>query len=95
MGERGAPPPALGISTGSPHLGFRRLLSTRGKEGLFFTWAWDNRCFVSQGGGVNGGVLKDAGSGIKPAKDLSSQGVGWQQWAALWDRADVEMRMIY
>lgn len=44
--ERGHPCRVPGISAGSPHLGFRRLLSKRGKEGLFFTWAWDNRCFV-------------------------------------------------
>lgn len=48
-GERGHPCRVPGILAGSPHLGFRRLLSKRGKEGLFFTWTWENRCFVSQG----------------------------------------------
>lgn len=73
-GERGHPCRVPGISAGSPHLGFRRLLSKRGKEGLFFTWAWDNRRFVSLEGGVRGGVWKDAERGIKPRTHLHK---GW------------------
>lgn len=73
-GERGHPCRVPGILAGSPHLGFRRLLSKRGKEGLFFTWTWENRCFVSQGRGVSGGVWRDAERGIKPRTHLHK---GW------------------
>lgn len=96
--ERGHPCRVPGISAGSPHLGFRRLLSKRGKEGLFFTWAWDNRRFVSQMGGWGQGCWwRDMEGCWKRNKeeDPSSQGMGWRQWAALWDWADVETRMIY
>lgn len=54
-GSGGHPCRVPGILAGSPHLGFRRPLSKRGKEGLFFTWTWENRCFVSRGGGVRWG----------------------------------------
>lgn len=73
-GAGGHPCRVPGISAGSPHLGFRRLLSKKGKEGLFFTWAWNNRRFVSQGGGVSGGVWRDAERGIKPRTHLHK---GW------------------
>lgn len=73
-GEKGHPCRVPGISAGSPHLGFRRLLSKEEREGLFFTWARDNRLFVSQGGGVNGGVRRDAERGIKPRTHLHK---GW------------------
>lgn len=73
-GGEGAPLP------GPRHLGWQSpsWLQTafvkRGKEGLFFTWAWDNRCFVIQGGGVSGGVWRDAERGIKPRTHLHK---GW------------------
>lgn len=95
-GRGGHPCRVPGILAGSPHLGFRRLLSKRGKEGLFFTWTWENRCFVSRRGGVCWGEWTDAEKRNK-AKDPSSQGMVWWGggWAALWDGADVETRMIY
>lgn len=74
-GRGGHPCRVPGILAGSPHLGFRRLLSKRGKEGLFFTWTWENRCFVSRGGGVSWGEWRDAEKRNK-AKDPSSQGMG-------------------
>lgn len=73
-GERGHPCRVPGILAGSPHLGFRRLLSKRGKEGLFFTWTLENRCFVSQGRGVSGGEWRDAERGRKPRTHLHK---GW------------------
>lgn len=73
-GRGGHPCRVPGILAGSPHLGFRRLLSKRGKEGLFFTWTWENRCFVSRGGGVRWGEWTDAEKRNK-AKDPSSQGM--------------------
>lgn len=76
-GRGGHPCRVPGILAGSPHLGFRRLLSKRGKEGLFFTWTWENRCFVSRGGGVSWGEWRDAEKRNK-AKDPSSQGMGWR-----------------
>lgn len=94
-GRGGHPCRVPGILAGSPHLGFRRLLSKRGKEGLFFTWTWENRCFVREGvlAGENGGMLK---RGIKPRTHLhKGWGGGGVGWAALWDWADVETRMIY
>lgn len=99
-GKGGHPCRVPGILAGSPHLGFRRLLSKRGKEGLFFTRTWENRCFVSWGRGVRRGEWTDAEKRNK-AKDPSSQGMvwwwcgGWGGLAALWDGADVETRMIY
>lgn len=50
----GAPLPGPRQLGWQPHLGFRRLLSRRGKEGLFFTWALDKRCFVCLGRGDSG-----------------------------------------
>lgn len=90
----GAPLPGPRHLGWQPHLGFRRLLSKWGKEGLFFTWARDNRCFVRLWKGCHWGSRKGCLKRNK-TKDPSSQGVGWQQWAANWGWTDVEMRMIY
>lgn len=73
-GGEGSPLPGPRHLGWQSHLGFRRLLSKRGKEGLFFTWAWNNRGFVSLGGGVTLGLWRDTEWGIKPWTHLHK---GW------------------
>lgn len=71
----GAPLPGPKHLGWQPHLGFRRVLSKWGKEGLFFTWEWDNRCFVCLWKGCHWGVLwSDPSRGIKPKTHLHK---GW------------------
>lgn len=65
-----------------------------GKRGSLLHLGMGQWMFCQSGRGCSWGSMEGCWKRNK-AKDPSSQGVGWWQWAALWNWTDVEMRMIY